>query len=388
MKICVYAICKNEILHMEEWLKLVQPADYICVLDTGSTDGTWEVLQKAAEKQPGKVIIAQKKYDFFRFDVARNDSIELVPEDADLCWSLDIDEYPIEGWREYVEKQWNPAGGYTRLLYWYAMGYDWKNDNITSNHLYDKLTVNAHQYKWIHAVHEFMVRKDGKPNVDKYVNDKTILVYHHQTVNRGNRDQYFKLLQLRIEEEPKDIFAYSFVLGEMWSRRMYQEIIDLITSKMMPLFYDKDTNLEDWRRPSMYAFAMSYLGICYDALGQDDFARHAFENEMNGYPELLNGYIHLGKWYMDHKKYKEAVETLLNGLKNATQKGDWQDSNTWTEEIYDYLTQCFFQLGRYKQSYDCALLAAALNPKNERLKNNVEACKKFVIPNGVANKMA
>lgn len=38
--IAINAICKNEIQRIEIWLKAVLTADYICVLDTGSTDGT------------------------------------------------------------------------------------------------------------------------------------------------------------------------------------------------------------------------------------------------------------------------------------------------------------------------------------------------------------
>ena len=41
-KICVYAIAKNEIKFVERWYESVKEADYVCVLDTGSTDGTFE----------------------------------------------------------------------------------------------------------------------------------------------------------------------------------------------------------------------------------------------------------------------------------------------------------------------------------------------------------
>lgn len=46
MKIAVYAICKNEEKFVESWLDSMQEADYICVLDTGSTDKTMELLKK------------------------------------------------------------------------------------------------------------------------------------------------------------------------------------------------------------------------------------------------------------------------------------------------------------------------------------------------------
>ena len=47
MKLCVYAICKNEIEYIQKWLESVKEADEIIVVDTGSTDGTWEILQKS-----------------------------------------------------------------------------------------------------------------------------------------------------------------------------------------------------------------------------------------------------------------------------------------------------------------------------------------------------
>jgi len=46
MKICVYAICKNEIKWIDRWLDNMSEADAIVVLDTGSTDGSFEKLQK------------------------------------------------------------------------------------------------------------------------------------------------------------------------------------------------------------------------------------------------------------------------------------------------------------------------------------------------------
>ena len=40
----VYGICKNEINNVENFIKSFSEADYLCILDTGSTDGTWEYL--------------------------------------------------------------------------------------------------------------------------------------------------------------------------------------------------------------------------------------------------------------------------------------------------------------------------------------------------------
>ena len=48
MKVCVYAICKNEELFVDRWVDSMQEADEIYVLDTGSTDQTVEKLRNEA----------------------------------------------------------------------------------------------------------------------------------------------------------------------------------------------------------------------------------------------------------------------------------------------------------------------------------------------------
>ena len=46
-KLCVYAICKNESKFIDRWVASIKDeADYIVVLDTGSTDNSVELLKK------------------------------------------------------------------------------------------------------------------------------------------------------------------------------------------------------------------------------------------------------------------------------------------------------------------------------------------------------
>ena len=100
LKICVYAICKNESKFIKRWLESIKDADYICVLDTGSTDNSIELLKDA------NVILGEKTFEKFRFDEARNESLKLVPKDTDVYICLDIDEVMLPGWRSAIEKVW------------------------------------------------------------------------------------------------------------------------------------------------------------------------------------------------------------------------------------------------------------------------------------------
>ena len=86
MRIAVYAICKNESQFVDRWMDSMSEADQVVVLDTGSTDDTVERLKKRGAQVTVELISP------WRFDVARNRSLDLVSEDTDICVCTDLDE--------------------------------------------------------------------------------------------------------------------------------------------------------------------------------------------------------------------------------------------------------------------------------------------------------
>ena len=111
MKVCVYAICKNEAQFVRRWMASMSEADEIYVLDTGSDDGTPQLLRSLGANVTEEII------DPWRFDVARNRSLELVPEDADICVCTDLDEMFRPGWRARLEAAWMPEAGQAACRY-------------------------------------------------------------------------------------------------------------------------------------------------------------------------------------------------------------------------------------------------------------------------------
>ena len=99
-RVYVYAICKNERAFAARWMQSMREADGVYVLDTGSTDGTPEALTELGAQ------VTCEEITPWRFDTARNRSLELVPADADICVCTDLDEYFTPGWREQVESAW------------------------------------------------------------------------------------------------------------------------------------------------------------------------------------------------------------------------------------------------------------------------------------------
>ena len=109
MKVYVYAICKNESQFVDRWMDSMLEADGVYVLDTGSTDDTVEKLLSRG------AVVEIKTVTPWRFDTARNLSMELMPDDADICICIDLDELLHPGWRELLERAWVP--GTTRAAY-------------------------------------------------------------------------------------------------------------------------------------------------------------------------------------------------------------------------------------------------------------------------------
>ena len=53
-RVCVYAICKNEAKFARRWMDSMSEADHIVVLDTGSTDGTPQLLRSLGASARGR----------------------------------------------------------------------------------------------------------------------------------------------------------------------------------------------------------------------------------------------------------------------------------------------------------------------------------------------
>jgi len=161
MKVIVYAICKNEEKFVEGWVASMAEADGIYVLDTGSTDDTVAKLRALG------VRVTVEEIAPWRFDTARNRSLDLVPEDADICVCTDLDEVFRPGWREQVETAWQRNGrrlhyrytwnflpdgreGYTKESYlgtWYA-GHSFSETEFRQRVCDTALTYLGAHYRW------------------------------------------------------------------------------------------------------------------------------------------------------------------------------------------------------------------------------------------------
>lgn len=353
-KICIYAICKNESKFVDQWFKNVMPADYIAILDTGSTDGTYEKLQEYQSKYPDKIIVKQKKYDQWRFDVARNDSMNLCPADANILMSTDFDELLTDGWADSIRSNWTPDTN--RGYYKYAWSHNDAGEG-TNIFIYDKL--HDRNYHWIFPVHEVLWPNDDFDDTQTKVIQFDSFQLHHYPDPEKSRSDYMRLLTISAEENPDNCHVQ-----HLFAREFYH-IGDLDTA------LDKYLAVLDMEKIDNPEYNMvlldTLLQVAYIYKAKDNYDEvvwycHEFIKEDPTYKEP---YYLLADIYNEQEMPVLAEAMCLAAEKYGTRKYTWvEQDNTWTSRGADCMGVTQYKLGNYDAAIDCAREVIKHEPKN------------------------
>lgn len=351
LKIYVYAICKNESKYVEDYVKSMQEADGIYVLDTGSTDDTVEKLKKL------NVNVKTEKIEPFRFDEARNKSLSMVPNDADICVCTDFDEAFDPGWRTKLEQIWlkeNP----TRVEYLYNWSFDEYNKPATT--FYISKIHKRHAYVWHHPVHEVL---KCLYNTEKVVMVEGIVLNHHQDLTK-KRSSYLPLLELSVKEDPTDDRNMHYLGREYMYYERWNEAIDTLIKHLK---LEKST-WKDERAASMRFIARSYLG-----LNRIEEAKMWFQKSIEEAPYLREGYVELASLYYEEKNYQEAYKLLTKASKITEKPRTYiNEEFSWNSYFYDLMSIVALNIGEITTALENAKKALELDPNEERIKNNIQ----------------
>ena len=343
MKIAVYAISKNEAQFVKRFCDSAKLADYVVIADTGSTDDT-----VALAEQCGAIVhsICIKPW---RFDKARDAALALIPADADVCISLDLDEVLEDGWRDEIERVWKPET--TRLRY----KFDWGQG---ISFYYEKIH-HRFGYHWHHPCHEYPV--PDKRTKEIWANTDKLLVSHYPD-NSKSRGQYLDLLKLAVTEDPRcprNAFYYARELT--FYRKWLDAIVALNKYLAMP-----EANWVNER-----CYAMRLLGKCYDALGQD--GRDWYRKACNEAPNTREPWVELAQSCYAKKDWDSCLNAAMRSLEIKDKALVYtMNPEVWGALPHDLAAISAYHLGKHDVAISQGEIAVNIDPDNERLKRNLE----------------
>lgn len=358
MKIAVYAIALNEIKHVARWMEANKHADIIVVADTGSTDGTQQALRDLGAQ------VHQISVKPFRFDDARNAALALVPDDVDVCISLDIDEVAPKELFDKIRQQWKPDTD--RAWVMWDTGSVWANNN----------RIHArHGYRWIKPCHEVPVKTPRSHENDIIVET----VVKHLPDDSKPRSQYLGLLELAVDEDPTDARMLAYLAREYYFHSRWDDVIK--TAKQLQQL-DSGWYVErsaTWRN----------CGYAYQQLGYDIHAEELYKKSTEEAPEELDAWFTYAQYLYTKERWQECYDAASKVLTLKPQSHYLaDDSMPW--RMYDLLAISAWNLGKKGSAKKYARIATELNPDDERLKGNYAFMISDIVKeykNGLSNGM-
>lgn len=346
IKIAIYAISKNEEQFVERFIKSANDADTVLIADTGSTDNTAALARE----------LGASVYDIaitpWRFDIARDAALVLLPRDIDVCISLDLDEMMEPGWREEIERVWK-KGETTRLRY----KFDW---GCGISFYYEKIHAR-HGYHWHHPVHEYPVPDLRIKEV--YAHTDKLLVSHHPDPNKS-RGQYLDLLKLAVTEDPacpRNAFYYARELT------FYRKWVDAIVA----LFKYLDNPKANWPNERCYAYRL--LGKSYEQLNQSDEALKYYDLACKEAPNTREPWVEKAMCHYARKEWQQCLECAEQALTIKDKQLVYtMDPSVWGAKPHDLLAISAYHLNDKNKAIEQGTIAVELEPQDIRLQNNLK----------------
>ena len=354
-KICVYAICKNESRFVHRWMESMSEADLVVVLDTGSTDDTVKRLRESGAQ------VAVEEIAPWRFDTARNRSLELVPEDVDICVCTDLDEVFRPGWREQLERGWKDGMG--QVSYRYTWSFE---PDGSEGYVFWSEKIHARQgYRWTHPVHEVLewVGNGRRPAI---IPVEGIQLDHHPDPTKS-RGQYLRLLELSVAEAPEDDRNMHYLGREYMYRRRWDDCIRTLKHHLqMP-----SATWADER-----AASMRYIARAYGNKNQSDQALVWYLRSVAEAPHLREPYVDLALFLYERQEWDGVLYFTGCALNIQNRPRTYIcEASAWRSLPWDLRAMAFYHTGRLEQALEAAQEAARLAPMDERLGENVRAIR-------------
>ena len=352
MRIAIYSPALNEEKHAQAWAESCADADYRIVADTGSTDGTKEILQAQG------VSVHDVHIKPWRFDLAYNVTMALVPADADVCICLHMDERLEPGWRQKLEAAWTP--GTTRLRYTYI--WNWLPDGSPGKTWWgDRIHARA-GYSWLGATHEGLCAR--LPEQQAMCAELRIL--HYPEAKHKTND--LELLREAVREQPGDARIKAYLGRELMYRGQPEESVKV---------YKEFLTMPCWNVERGHAM------INLSTVDPDNrvywLKCAALEVPTHREPQ-----VELARYYYQKSDWQSCYTHAQKALQITQHPMDYTCSEeAWSWLPHDLAGIAAWNLGLRQEARAHARDAVAKAPLDTRLQNNLKVMEEWFTSQGL-----
>ena len=309
MRIAIYAIAKDEAANAERFMVSASEADLVVVTDTGSADGTPDLLRQLGST------VHETRIDPWRFDEARNIALANVPEDVDICVSMDLDETLQPGWRDALEELWQD--GVTQIAPRWVFSWEDEAQTVPGVTAYPPRMHARHGYRWKGAVHELPLPLDSTKH--KAIITDSITGYHW----RQQEKSYIDLLTVLIEQTPDNPTLRLQRAGDLLNEGRHEEALQDYAA-----FLELTRNGEHERQR---AFAEIAIAKCLHKLGEPGAVLVTLLRAVAEDPNCREAWTYLADAWQTLGNWPAAYGAAMTALRITDSGGQAREEVCWSD---------------------------------------------------------
>lgn len=358
--IALAVICKNERDNFPKFLESVRGCfDEIHVTDTGSDDGTLELLESYRANNPAETPLFVHHFEWVRdFAAARNYAFSKPTTDY-IAW-LDLDDLlenreAFIGWRDNVmttQDLWLATYHYGGLL---------PDGSSPCKFMRERVIKNGLGLKWNFFVHEGIMprRADGKPCAVQYATSWSVIHRRTEEDQKKDRSRNLQLFEGRGTLVPRMRYYYGKELFE--NARPLEAFTELSEAAKHP-----DLEMHD------RIMALQYACMSAMQCNQFDRAIQLAHQGLQLNPLRAEFHVTIADSLLKQGKTAEAVPffSAAKSCNRADESSPFAGAIFSSADAYGHrprhqLARCYFHTGRFNEAKKALEEAAALGPNVE-----------------------
>lgn len=363
--LCLNMIVKNESKTLPKLFKSLQNViNYYVILDTGSTDGTPDLIKEEMDKYKIKGDVHHMEW--VNFAVCRQKALELAVGKSDYVLIIDADE----------ELNYNNTKLFNSLSKdCYYLKRKYGNSEYFLPAIINISENNKLGWKWKGVVHNYLVSENKNITTENVLNDVWILSHVHggaKSHGITTKEKYLRdvnLLKEELEKNPNDSRSQFYLAQSYRDALMPKEALEE---------YKKRINMGGWKEELFYSYyqvGKLMIQLNYSFGEVFPVFMKAYETDSR----RIEPIYYLIDVCRKQKKYHLGY-LLGKGIYNirSTNALLFVDKWVYNYAMLDVFSVCSYWAGDYKTALECAkiLLREKKMPEHyiQRIKDNMKFC--------------